>query len=546
MEDFQAFNLQPQILQAVQELGYTTPTPIQEQAIPLLMDGRDVLGQARTGTGKTAAFTLPMINGLDSDVKGVQGLIVAPTRELALQVSKAVQQYGRHLGVRVLAVYGGQPYSRQISQLQRGVDVVVGTPGRMLDLIRKGLLKLQSVRYLVLDEADEMLSMGFIEDIEMILSETPDTRQTSLFSATMPRPIQRLSDKYMNNPEAVIVTSKRLTVDKTEQRYYLVKTSDKLAALNRLLEIEKVTRVLVFTRTKVKSAELANDLMSRGVPAEALHGDLSQSAREMAMGRFRRGRVMVLVATDVAARGLDIDDISHVINYDIPFDPEAYVHRIGRTGRAGREGIAITLLAPGEQRRLRQIENYIKQPVVRAKLPSVADVLDHRDARFLDKLRMEMDLVEDKSRKLVWQLNEEGFAPAEIAAALIQISRLEEKNRPIDEVREVRANSVKPKRGGRHDSRDSRRKPARRGGQRESGMVRFSIDVGKDQGIRPRDVVGAIAGEAGIPGRAIGAIDIQNERILVDVSEKHADRVQSKMAHCRMRGHSVSVQRLDS
>ncbi len=354
--EFRMFSLHPALMQAVDELGYESPTPIQERAIPVLMSGRDVLGQAQTGTGKTAAFALPMLHALQYDKVdiGVQGLVVTPTRELALQVAEAIAEYGRHRGVRVLAVYGGQSYALQIGRLQRGVDIVIGTPGRMLDLIQKGVLDLSHVRYLVLDEADEMLSMGFIEDIEAILKETPPTRQTALFSATLPEPIRRLADRYMSTPAAITINPQRLTVAETEQRYYVVTEEDKLAALTRLFEMEEMSGVLIFTRTKVRAAELADALFARGIQAEALHGDLSQPARETVMNRFRRGQIAVLV----------------VVNYDLPFDPEIYVHRIGRTGRAGKSGIAITLATPGERHRLQAIEAYTMQPITRTKLPT--------------------------------------------------------------------------------------------------------------------------------------------------------------------------------
>jgi ATP-dependent RNA helicase DeaD len=536
---FQTLGLRPELVQTVAELGYEIPTPIQAGTIPLLLAGRDVLGQAQTGTGKTAAFALPMLHTLDPESADVQGLVVAPTRELANQVATAIYGYGRQCDVRVLPVYGGQSYSRQINRLRRGVDIVVGTPGRMLDLINKDVLDLSNVRFLVLDEADEMLSMGFIEDIEAILSRTPETRQTALFSATLPAPIRHLADRYMHAPEAVTVNPKQLTVANTEQRYYVVRESDKLAALTRLLETETITSVLVFARTRSGAAELAEALFERGFQAEALHGELSQQARETILSRFRRGQITVLVATDVAARGLDIEDVSHVINYDLPFDVEYYVHRIGRTGRAGKTGIAITLVTPKENWRVRRIEKYTRSSIPRAQLPTAPQVLERRDERFMDRLAVQLAQGElDAERQLVAKLAEAGCDPLDIAAAAIRLARAEERQRPIEEISEVRTSVQR-----RAHHRDSQRKQSRRNGGHEPDMVRLSISMGKAEGLRPRDIVGAIASTAHIPGRAIGAIVIHKRRAFVDVAEKHADKVLYKMRGWKLRGQAVSLQR---
>ncbi len=381
--DFTQFNLHPQLMQAVSELGYEEPTPIQEAVIPLMLEGRDVIGQAQTGTGKTAAFSLPILQNLEPGQGQVQALVVTPTRELALQVAKSFDDYGRYRRVRVLAVYGGQPYGQQIHQLRKGVNVVVGTPGRLLDLIKQKVLDLSNVRTIVLDEADEMLSMGFIEDMEAILEQTPSTRQTTLFSATVPPAIRSLAGKYLSDPQTATIKRKQLTVAAIEQRYYLVNGADKLAALTRLFEVEEIGSALIFARTRIGTGQLASELTQRGFPAEALNGDLSQDARERVLGRFRRNQIKVLVATDVAARGLDIDDISHVFNYDLPHDLEGYVHRVGRTGRAGKTGIAISLVTPAERGRLHRIESFTKQPITRATLPTVADIETKREAALL-------------------------------------------------------------------------------------------------------------------------------------------------------------------
>ncbi|MBN1259091.1 MAG: DEAD/DEAH box helicase [Anaerolineae bacterium] len=535
------------LVAAITDLGYEVPTPIQAGAIPILLDGRDVLGQAQTGTGKTAAFALPMLQGLAPERGKVQGLVVTPTRELAIQVAKAIYSYSQHDDVRVIPVYGGQSYSRQIGRLERGVDIVVGTPGRMLDLIRRGVLDLSGVHYLVLDEADEMLSMGFIEDIEAILTETPASRQTALFSATLPDAVRALADRYMRSPEAIIVNPTQLTVENIEQRCYLVHESDKLAALALLLETEDVTSTLIFVRTKVGAADLVDALVERGFQAEALHGDMNQPARETVMARFRREHVAILVATDVAARGLDIDGISHVINYDLPYEAEYYVHRIGRTGRAGRTGTALSLVTPQERWRISKIQRYTRSTIAYAKLPTVAQVTCRRDAQFLDKLADQMALdAFERERDLVLKLIKAGCDPVDIAAATMQLARAGEQQRPVVEVAEVQLPSRH--RGAQHGRRErTPRRPQSHGQRRgqEAGMVRLSLNVGAAQGVRPSEIVGGIAGMSRIPGKAIGAIDIQHHYALVDVAEQHADHVLRKMKGWKLRGRVVELQRAE-
>ncbi len=350
--DFTSLHLREEVVRAIIDLGYAEPTPIQTAMIPIMLKGADVIGQAQTGTGKTAAFALPILHNFTLQ-RQPQALVLAPTRELALQVADSIVAYGKHLNVRVLAVYGGQPYGPQISNLKRGVDIVVGTPGRLNDLLERKVLNLSDVKTVVLDEADEMLNMGFIEEVEKILAETPAGRQTALFSATLPARIRSLANRFMRDPQSVHIKRDTLTLASTEQRYYLVHESDKTNALTRLFEIEPIKSALIFARTRAETSTLANELVVRGIPAEAIHGDLDQNARERVLGRFRSNQLKVLVATDVAARGLDIDDISHVFNYHLPDDAEVYIHRIGRTGRAGKTGIAITLISPRDKRRLR-------------------------------------------------------------------------------------------------------------------------------------------------------------------------------------------------
>ena len=442
---FETLGLCPALVQTVAELGYTQPTPIQAGAIPMLLAGRDVLGQAQTGTGKTAAFALPMLQLLNMQGPGVQGLVLAPTRELAIQVADAIYRYGQHLGGRVLPIYGGQAYARQQRRLAQGVPIVVGTPGRMLDLLRQGSLDLSTVRYLVLDEADAMLQMGFIEDVEALLQATPPARQTALFSATLPPAIRHLAARYMRDPLTVAIDGEVRTVPQTTQRYYVLQESAKVAALTLLLEVEEIKSALIFTRTRIGTAELAETLAARGYPAEALHGDLSQAARETVLRRFRTGRVTLLVSTDVGARGLDIADVSHVVNFDMPFDVTDYVHRIGRTGRAGRPGVALTLVPPHERHRLRAIENFIGQPISRATLPSPAEVEAQRDARFkrsLDAILVEGNL--SRELMLVTELAAGADADvARVAAAAIRLARAAEHHRPLEAVRDIPASPAR-------------------------------------------------------------------------------------------------------
>lgn len=546
--DFHDFNLHPELMQAVVDMDYTSPTPIQDSAIPELMAGYDVMGQAQTGTGKTAAFALPMLQLLAFGNPEPQALVVTPTRELAIQVAKAIQEYGQHRQVRVVTVYGGQSYTTQIRGIKQGVDVVVGTPGRILDLIDKKVLDLRHTRYVVLDEADEMLSMGFIEDIESILHQTPDNRQTALFSATLPADVRRLANRYMRDPKIITTTPQQLTVSTIQQRYYVVRNEDKLAALARILEVDHVSSALIFARTRVGTAELADNLLSKGIAAEALHGDLSQAVRETVLGRFRRGKLNILVATDVAARGLDIDDISHVINYDIPYHPESYVHRIGRTARAGKSGIAITLVTPQELNRLKRIESYTKQSIPEFPIPTEEQVKAFREAAFLTKLQNELFAETGESTQLLNQLIAAGYNVHNIAAASIRLARAEEKERPIEEIRPIssqRNNNARKsnKQGRRRNHKDAVNAAVE--ATQEKGMVRYTIGVGKAQGVSPRDIVGAIASEANITGKAIGAIVINKELTYVDVNEKHANQISKKLKKFWIRGYPVHLDQLD-
>jgi ATP-dependent RNA helicase DeaD len=521
-------------LNAIKELGYEEPTPIQARTISRMMAGVDVIAQAQTGTGKTAAFALPIIEQVKRDQRTPQALVLTPTRELAVQVAEAFHSYSKYHRTSVLPVYGGQPIDRQLRALERGVHVVVGTPGRILDHIRRNTLKLEQVRTLVLDEADEMLDMGFIEDIEAILQTTPPTRQTALFSATMPGQIVRLAQRYMHDPERISVQSEHMTVPQVRQVYYEVGRRDKFEVLARILDFETPTSAIIFCRTKSDVDSLGERLIARAFPAETLHGDLSQMQRDRVMGRFRSSQVEILVATDVAARGLDIEHVSHVINYDIPLDPEIYVHRIGRTGRAGRAGVAITLVTPRERRLLRLIERVTGAPIQRMRLPTIADVVARRREAFKETLRETLGQGGlEPYMVLAEQLGEE-YSPTDLAAAAFKLLLSEPQTEGEDKLAE--------------DSEDGsfeerRREPRGRRRERnfgpERGMARLYLNVGRDDGVRPADIVGAIANEANIPGRAIGAIELFDKFSFVEIPEQHRDRVVRALKRTTIRGQKL-------
>ncbi|MFC2071410.1 DEAD/DEAH box helicase [Chloroflexota bacterium] len=539
---FAQLGLQPELVQTVSDLGYIIPTPIQSEIIPLMLEGHDVIGQAQTGTGKTAAFVLPVIQTMERGQHGIQALVLAPTRELAKQVAKAANDCGKCLNVHVLAVYGGQPYSPQINRLRQGVDIVVGTPGRLLDLIERGVLDLSHLRTVVLDEADEMLSMGFIKDIESILSTIPSERQTALFSATIPPEIRSMSNKYMHSPQSISIKSKHLTVDATEHRYYLVNKGEKLAVLTRIFELEDITRALIFVRTRIGTSELVNELMGHGFPAEALNGDLSQQTREQVLNRFRHNQITVLVATDVAARGLDIDDISHVFNYDLPEDPESYVHRVGRTGRAGKTGIAISLLTAKEQWRLHRIEGFTKQEITRKQIPTTDEIEERREAQLMEQMIVWLQRGRcQKESQMVTRLVEMGHDQFRVAAIALKIARGEEKLRPIAPVSEVYEG---PPRKARREIIRVKKGNGRNGanGSSKKGMVRLTLGLGKTHGVRPADVVGTIAYHANIPGSTIGEISILDRYTLVDVPQQYVAQTLAKAGKYRIRKSVVTLE----
>ena len=546
---FDQFGLRAELVQTAAELGFTAPTPIQQAVIPPIVAGRDVIGQAQTGTGKTAAYGLPLLHRLDRQQHGVQALVLAPTRELAIQVAAALQQYGRGLGTNVLALYGGQSYQQQLRSLRERVEVVVGTPGRLLDLMEQGHLDLGGVRAVVLDEADEMLSMGFVEDIESILDRIPPERQTLLFSATISRRVLGLSKRYLRDPQTVSVTPEQLTGASIEQRYYLVNPQEKVAAITRLFEMETIDSALVFARTRLGTGELANQLSSRGFAAEPLNGDLSQDARIQVLNRFRAGQVKVLVATDVAARGLDIDDISHVFNFDLPDDPEVYVHRVGRTGRAGREGVAITLLSPRERWMLRRIEEYTRFRMTRAELPTIQQIENHRQAVILEQLEVWIRRGRcRREREMVDLLMETGHAPEDIAAAALKLARGEEKKRPIEPVTPIKEEQLRTQQ--RKNERPVRRTgreaapTGRRGGERDRDMVAVRLDVGRDDGIGINHVVASLSHYSGITGSQLGKIRLEATSTLVDVPESLVGRLMAKNGAYRIGRRTLNLERV--
>ncbi|MFW0118496.1 DEAD/DEAH box helicase [Rothia sp. CCM 9417] len=525
---FTDLGLDARVLAALEKVGYEKPSPIQAQTIPLLLEGRDVVGLAQTGTGKTAAFALPALSTLAelADVNGVskdtQVLVLAPTRELALQVAEAFSSYATDMeNFTVLPVYGGSPYGPQLAGLKRGAQVVVGTPGRVIDHLKKGSLDLSNLQYLVLDEADEMLRMGFAEDVESILSETPDTKQVALFSATMPKTIRKIAEKYLNNPVEVSVKSKTTTSANIRQRYMQVMHSHKLEAMTRVLEVEDYDGIIAFVRTKKETEEVAEKLKARGFQAAAINGDIPQAQRERTVEALRQGRIDILVATDVAARGLDVERISLVVNFDIPHDTESYVHRIGRTGRAGRAGEAILFMTPREKYMLRQIEKATRQQVEQMHMPTVDDVNDTRKQRFAQQIT---DTIESEDLSFFRTLIdayalEHDVEGEEIAAALAVIAQ---QGRPF-----LAEETPEPKRKTRdRDDRGFDRDDKPRGGRRhkDEGMVDFKLNVGRASRVSPAAIVGALTNEGGLTGKQIGSIDIRQHFTIVGLPEAELPR----------------------
>jgi len=552
---FADLNLRSELLSALTDLGYEEPTPIQHEAIPAILAGRDLLGQAATGTGKTAAFALPILQRLaeEGTRSAPFALVLVPTRELAVQVSEAMHRYGRRLGTRVLPIYGGQPIGRQLKALERGVDVVVATPGRALDHIRRGTLSLETLRIAVLDEADEMLDMGFAEDIESILEQTPEARQTVLFSATIPARIAAIARRHLRNPVRIEIARESLVAGeapRVRQTAYLVARAHKVAAIGRVLDVEAPSSAIVFCRTRNEVDQLTETLNGRGYRAEALHGGMGQEQRDRVMARLRSGTTELLIATDVAARGLDIEQLTHVVNYDVPSAPESYVHRIGRVGRAGREGVAITLAEPREHRLLKNIERVTRQRIEIAKVPTVADLR----ARQLELTRVAVrealvggDL--DRFRVIVETLSDE-FDMMDLALAAVKLAHEATVGTESDEA--VIPDFTTPRQEqARGPERAATRRPGKpldrprsgRGGQATEGMTRVFIGAGRAAGIRPQDLVGAIANEAGLPGKQIGSIEISDRFALVEIPEGAADSVIAALRGSTIKGKKVTVRR---
>jgi len=533
MTTFADLDLRPELLEALGSLGYEEPTPIQREAIPPLLAGRDLLGQAATGTGKTAAFALPILQRLDGERSGAPGaLVLVPTRELAVQVSQALHRYGRALGARVLPIYGGQPITRQLGTLKRGVDVVVATPGRALDHIARGSLDLAALQVVVLDEADEMFDMGFAEDLEAIFEATPEEHQTVLFSATMPPRIEQMARRRLREPERIRVDRETATDDGAplvRQSAYIVARAHKPAALGRVLDVEAPAATIVFCRTRAEVDQLAETLNGRGYRAEALHGGMTQDQRDRVMARLRNDTADLIVATDVAARGLDIDQLTHVVNYDVPSDPDAYTHRIGRVGRAGREGVAITLAEPREHRMLKTIERATRQRIAVEKLPTVADLRARRLE--LTRSAIEDTLVEgdlERFRVVLDTLAGEHDV-VEIALAAVKLAHEAAGQLDEDEAEIPEVSSPRPK--------TANAKAARR------NMTRLFIGAGRTSGVRPRDLVGAIAGESGIEGRAIGAIEVSDRFSIVEVPDESAQEVIAALRASTIKGKKATVRR---
>lgn len=569
LPSFSDLGLSAPVLEAVTTMGYETPSPIQAEMIPYVMEGRDVLGQAQTGTGKTAAFALPILSQIDTKIKTPQVLVLAPTRELAIQVAEAFQKYAAKMkGFHVLPIYGGQDARGQIRQLERGVHVVVGTPGRVMDLIRRKSLKLDAVKTLVLDEADEMLRMGFIDDVEWVMEQLPEERQIALFSATMPAQIHKLTKKYLDNPKEIFIKVKTTTAATITQRYWMVSGHHKLDALTRILEAEIFDAMIIFVRTKNATTELAEKLEARGYSAAAINGDIAQNQREKTVSDLKRKKIDILIATDVAARGLDVPRISHVVNYDVPYDTESYVHRIGRTGRAGRTGDAILFVAPREKRMLQQIERATKQKIEMLEMPSTEVINDKRIARFTQNItdNIASEGLEFYANILEKYTMEHNIPAIEVAAALAKMVQGDEplllSNQPQAQ-KSSRDSNSRDDRGGRDRDRGSRRDREERGegrggrerggrdkdrGERDSrprekeeGLQTYRIEVGHDHGVKPGNIVGAIANEAGIDSKHMGRIQINDDYSTIDLPEGMPKDIFTDLKSVRVAGQKLNI-----
>ena len=562
---FADLNLPEPLLKAILEQGYERPSPIQAQSIPHLTEGRDLLGQAQTGTGKTAAFALPLLSLIDEKKKAPQLLILAPTRELAIQVAEACQQYAKHIkGLNILPIYGGQSYTIQLKQLQRGAQVVVGTPGRVMDHMRRKTLSLDKLKALVLDEADEMLRMGFIDDVKWVLEQSPPNRQIALFSATMPREVKKVADQHLQNPVHIKIASKTATASSISQRYWIVRGTHKLDAITRILESEETDGVIVFVRTKNATVELADKLAARGFRSEALNGDVVQANREKIVDRLKKGKLDILVATDVVARGLDVERISHVINYDVPHDTESYIHRIGRTGRAGRDGKAILFISPREKRMLGSIERATKQKIAPMELPTIQDINQNRLQRFKDKIANTIanENLDFFSQVVAELQKEKEISSEQIAAAAAFLAQgdsplvLDAKEIAKDAMKyESSRNSFsdKPSRRDRSSSKSEHRVRNERDRSTpkttatplknypEVDMQRFRLDVGRRNKVNPGNIVGAIANEAELESKYIGEIEIRDDYSTVDLPADMPKEVMSVLKKTRVGGRPLEI-----
>lgn len=561
---FEDLNLDAKILRAVTDMGFEAASPIQGQSIPLELEGLDIIGQAQTGTGKTAAFGIPLLQKVDPKSKKLQAIILCPTRELAIQVSEEIRRLAKYMhGVKVLPIYGGQEIGRQIRSLKDGIQVIIGTPGRVMDHMRRKTLKLEHVHTVVLDEADEMLNMGFLEDMETILSELPEERQTVMFSATMPPAIAEIAKKFQKDPEIVKVVKKELTVPKVTQYYYEVKPKTKVEVMCRLLDMYDPKLSIVFCNTKRQVDDLVQELQGRGYFAEGLHGDLKQMQRDRVMNSFRNGRTDILIATDVAARGIDVDDVEAVFNYDIPQDDEYYVHRIGRTGRAGREGKAFSLVVGREVYKLREIQRYCKTKIIPQAIPSLNDITEIKVEKILDQVQEVLNdtdltkMVNIIEKKLM----EEDYTSMDLAAALLKMSMGDESEDIIDSFETARSldeldsfgRGSSRGRGRERSAYGNRRKGATDRaavdyvlGEGDEKMARLFINIGKAQRITPGDILGAVAGESGIPGRMVGSIDMYDGYTFVDVPGRYADDVLKAMAHAKIKGKNIHVEKANT
>ncbi len=529
---FNELEINEGIMRAIEDLGFEQPSPIQAKAIPVMLEGHDVIGQAQTGTGKTAAFSIPLLEKVDVNNKKLQAIVLCPTRELAIQVSEEMRKLTKYIsGLKTLPIYGGQPINRQIKALKGGVQVVIGTPGRVIDHINRKTLRMDNVKMVVLDEADEMLDMGFREDIETILNSVPEERQTALFSATMPKSILDLTKKYQKDPVHIKVVRKELTVSNIKQFYIETRNSNRLEVLTRIIDVYNPKLTVVFTNTKKGADELVSNLQARGYGADSLHGDMKQVQRDIVMDKFRAGTIDILVATDVAARGIDIDDVECVVNYELPQDEEYYVHRIGRTGRAGREGIAFSFAFGRDMRRLKDIERYTKSKIEKHSIPTVDDVEQRKVGQFFEEVKSTLE-EGSFAKQIQWVedfCEEEDYSLIDICAAIIKNSLGDEEKQEIKEETSY--------------GRDRNRKGGRKKNYNAANMTRLFLNVGRKQKIQAKDILGSIAGETGVAGKQIGNIDVYDKYTFVDVDKKIAKTIINKMKNRKIKGNKLNIEK---